>query len=189
MKENGFRLDLLIISRCDSTARITTNLIQVWNVQSEKNGQLFRWQDGIIAIYRCREGSPRPGGFGEGTEVVNSDILANINIYKAILTLSSLYRTARRFPLHVLSPLRVISMAPLWRRRQKVKWRPAEMAVKWTSSFLLSVEAEACTKSGSYLKQYLVSEWIPEDCDATIVEVLTAESKDFYIWWSSNETL
>ena len=39
------------------------------------------------------------------------------------------------------------------------------------------------------MKQYLVSEWIPEDCDATIVEVLTAESKDFYIWWSSNETL
>ena len=35
------------------------------------------------------------------------------------------------------------------------------------------------TKSGSYLKQYLVSERIPKDCDARIVKVLTGESKTF----------
>ena len=123
--------------------------------------------DWAALLYGCRESLPWPGGCGEETEVVNWDLLEKPNDCNCIviLTLSSSHRIARRFysTLHAFTT--ESNPAPLWRQRQKAKWISAEVTTEWTSSsLLLSEEAKAETKSGRYLKQYLVSEGILNDC-------------------------
>ena len=141
-----------------------------------KKGKTFFFQktiwrrcvnDWAALLYGYRKSLPWPGGCGEGTEVVNWDLLEKPNDCNCIviLTLSSSHRIARRFysTLHAFTT--ESNPAPLWRQRQKAKWISAEVTTEWTSSSLpLSEEAKAETKSGRYLKQYLVSEGILNDC-------------------------
>ena len=141
--------------------------------------------DWAALLYGCRESLPWPGGCGEGTEVVNWDLLEKPNDCIVILTLSSSHRIARKFHSTPHAFTAESNPVPLWRQRQKAKWISAEVTTEWTSSSLpLSEEAKAETKSGRHLKQYLVSEGILNDCGKgwvpeVNVKVLTGESKAF----------
>ena len=154
-----------------------------------KKGKTFfqktRWRrcvnDWAALLYGYRKSLPWPGGCGEGTEVVNWDLLEKPNDCIVILTLSSSHRIARRFCSTPHAFTAESNPAPLWRQGQKAKWISAEVTTKWQAHCFSWVKRP---KPRQNLGDTWSSTWCRKGFSMIVmpevnVKVLTGESKAF----------